>query len=226
MVRRVAIIALAALCMGCQSDDRSKTADSDTAAAAATDITVRPPTRQDTIMIEGTAEASTSTLLTTPADFPLPFSTYVPDGIAAQVDSAGVRFSAAFGGVENQLAYMYVHPHPPGTELHQARDRVGEFLISRVANDDPLDTDDYADTWDRSDAPDWAVEAYTFEDDQVAAAGTLYSGRVILARHGTTFFHVIIHYPAEYGDGLGPRFDAILEHWRWEDTGTRLISSP
>lgn len=223
MLRRAALIAMATACVGCQPDDHSTTADMDTTAAS-TDISVRPATRQDTILIEGMPEASTATLLKTPADFPLPFSTYVPDGIGTQVDSAGVRFSAAFDGVDNALAYMYVRPHAPDTELHEARDRVREFLTSRLANDDPVDTDDYADVWDRSDAPDWAIDAYTFEYEH-AAPGSLYFGRVILARHGATLFHVIIHYPAEYADGLAPRFDAILDDWRWEDTG-RMLRAP
>lgn len=219
------ILAMAAACAACQGDAADTTADADSAAVAGDSaVEARAATRQDTIMIEGMPEPSTSTLLATPADFALPFSTYVPEGISTEVDTAGVRFTAAFGGVENTLAYMYVRPHAPGTQLHEARDRVGEFLISRVAHDDPVDTDDYPDTWDRTDTPDWAIEAYAFEDDQ-ARPDSPYVGRIILARHGTTLFHVIINYPAEYGDGLGPRFDAILEDWRWEDTGTMLRDS-
>lgn len=38
-----------------------------------------------------------------------------------------------------------------------------------------------------------------------------------LRRHGDRFYYIAEHYPAEYGDGFGPRSNKIQEQWQWLD---------
>jgi hypothetical protein len=79
----------------------------------------------------------------------------------------------------------------------------------------------WRDEADPAEPPGWGQEAYTFS---YAGDGNVpITGRLVLGRHADRYFHVLTHYPAEYGDGLGPRFQSILEHWRWEDTGRPLV---
>jgi hypothetical protein len=187
----------------------------------------RPGSIQDTLMLEGMPEVTRSTLVRAPLGFDLPFSTYLPSGINVQfqtaAEGAGVRFAAAFTGRVDARAYMHVRIYPEGTSRARARDAVGGFLRSRTAGDDPVDAGDVERAWRPIEPPDWALEAYTF--DYPGEQGIRYVGRAMIARHGVRFLHVITHYPAEYGDGLGPRFQRILEHWRWEDTGEPLLTS-
>jgi hypothetical protein len=183
----------------------------------------RPELRQDTILIEGMPALTTGRLLTLSA-FATPLSTYVPDGITSHVeavgDSGAVRFSAAFTDRTDPNAYMHVRLYPTGTSLPAAREVVASFLRSRRPQDDPMGTSDLPEPQEMVEAPQWALEAHAF--DYQGDGGVQYVGRIILARYGARFFHVLTHYPAEYGDGLAPRFEYILEHWRWEHSAEAL----
>jgi hypothetical protein len=162
----------------------------------------------DTILIEGMPEATTSRLLQSPPNSPLPFSTYVPEGLQAGFegadDSLAVRFAAAFAGSADPNAYMHVRFYGPHVNVAEARELLGGFLATRVPEADPLDT-----------TP--SPQAY-YQGD----GNRIYVGHLVIATRRDRVFHVLTHYPAEYGDGLAPRFDRILEHWRWDDTGTPL----
>lgn len=183
----------------------------------------RPETVQDTVMIEGMPEVTTSRLLHL-AEFEPPFSTYVPQGIDARVEAAAdtgsVRFAAAFTGDVDPNAYMHVRLYPYGAGLGNVQEVVQGFLRSRAPQDDPIGGLDVQEVPPPVSPPHWAVDAYDFT--YAGDANVLYVVRAVIAQHGNRFVHVISHYPAEYGDGLAPRFDYILEHWRWEDTGTML----
>jgi hypothetical protein len=179
-------------------------------------IAVRPAAIRDTLLIEGTPEATTATLVDAPSDFALPFSTYVPDGISTEFGADGdvdaVRFTAAFSGRPDPNAYMHVFVYPAGTTGIQARTSAFAFMRSRMLVGDAANP---------IEAPAWAREAYTLSYS--GNAGVRYVGRLILATHAGRYFHVLTHYPAEYGDGLGPRYTRILQWWRWEDTGRPLV---
>jgi hypothetical protein len=185
-------------------------------------FTERPETRQDTVLVEGMPELTTAQLLVA-RDLDPPFSTYVPEGIAAGReavgDSGAVRFSAAFTGQADPNAYMHVRLYPRDSNLLAAREVVAGFLRSRQPEDNPVDGMGLDDSR-TVEAPSWGVERHRF--DYEGEGGSRYTGHITLAQHGPRFFHVLVHYPAEYGDGLGPRFDYILRHWRWEDTGEPL----
>jgi hypothetical protein len=179
-------------------------------------IAPRAPAIRDTLLIEGMPEPTTATLVHTPPGFSLPFSTYVPHGITTEFgadgDSDAVRFTAAFAGRTEPNAYMHVFVYPAGTTGIQARSSAFEFLRSRFLVGDEANP---------TDTPPWAREAYALSYS--GDGGVHYVGRLIIATHADRYFHVLTHYPAEYGDGLGPRHARILQWWRWEDTGRPLV---
>jgi hypothetical protein len=217
MVRGAAAALLLAACGAPAPDDPQAHPDSRAA------LPERPSTRQDTLLIEGMPELTTSQLVRSPAGFGAPFSTYVPDGIETSFeeggDSAGVRFSAAFAGVREPNAYMHLRLYAPGATPDPA-EVAASFLRTRRPQDHPVDGGEVDPPHEQVDAPSWGDAAFAFRYAGEGAA--LYVGRIVLARHGQLRFHVITHYPAEYGDGLGPRFARILDDWRWEDTGGML----
>ena len=46
-------------------------------------------------------------------------------------------------------------------------------------------------------------------------------GTIGVGQRDNRFFHILVQYPVEYGDGMGPRVAQLIEHWRWAD-GTPL----
>jgi hypothetical protein len=163
-------------------------------------------------------EPTPATLVRAPRGFDVPFSTYLPRGLNVDFnsrgDSAAVRFTAAFGGRPVRNAYMHILMYPPGTTRLVARGDAMAFLRGGAP---------WRNEGQPADPPPWALEAYTYA--YTGDGGAYHVGRVVLGRHGSRYFHVVTHYPAEYGDGLGPRLNRILEHWRWEDTG-RMLTAP
>lgn len=169
----------------------------------------RAEIREDTILLEGMPEVVTGRLYRAPEGFPLPFSTYLPEGLAPESvqTNAGqaVRIVAEFGGRRNENAYLRITALPAGTTEAEAR----ELARSLAGDGARLD-----------DAPShpWAIAEYHFTRRTPGNP----VGFVALGSHGDRFFTIMAHYPAEYGDGLGPRIAYILEHWRWEDSGRGL----
>jgi hypothetical protein len=176
----------------------------------------RPASIRDTIEIEGMPESTTARLFRAPDGWGLPFSTYIPAGIEVapetDADSGGIRFAAAFTGRADPNAYMHVYVYPRGATGIVARQGALEFLRSRFLVGDEARP---------APAPPWAHEAYAMSYS--GDGGVPYTGSVVVASHRGRYFHVVRHYPAEYGDGLEPRFRRILERWRWEDTGRSLL---
>lgn len=177
--------------------------------AQATGPTSRPETLQDTLALEGTAQPVALRLYRTPPGFPLPFSTYVPSDLTPEAGSAGeeqtVRFVASFGGRRTDSAYVAVTVHADGVTEEAAR----RMLSAATGGSSPV-------------APGeqrypWALAEYSGGGGPVVARG-------ILGRHEGQFFHVLIRYPAEFGDGFPPRAGMVLEHWQWEDAGGGLGS--
>lgn len=173
----------------------------------------RAATREDTILIEGMPEVETSTLVTAPAGFAAPFSTYVPEGLQTRFEPPSTaRFTAAFGGQVNNSAFMAVTVQDAGAANVSAAAILEEFMQTRGAAEHEAVA---------IDQPSWAVDAIGFRS--LGKNGTDYSGSIIVAEHGDQVVHIFRHYPVEYGDGLGPRLHMILSDWRWEDTGAMLM---
>lgn len=171
--------------------------------------TSRPDTLRDTLTVEGTAQPVVLRQYRTPPGFPLPFSTYVPADLvpeaASSAEGGTVRFVASLGGRRTDSAYVAVRVHPVDVNEEAARRALG----SATGGSAPA-------------APDqqrypWALAEYSGSTGATVARG-------ILGRHEGQFFHVLIRYPAELGDGFAPRAALLLEHWEWEGAGGGLGS--
>lgn len=231
MVRRsTMLLMLAVLLVACESDGEDVDGG-DPALAPRTDATVdvdsqrlpqrtsplpeRPRLRQDTLMVEGMPEVGDFTLVQSPPGFLIPFSTYVPASMTVAMDTAGPTDMATFSsGEARELmdeAFLMVALYPAGTTLLQVQDSIRQFVASRGPGIDETDA---------AEPPPWAEWAVDLSYPR--SQGEWYSGSVAIAQYGPRYFHVIELYPAEYGDAIRPRFDAVLRHWRWEDTGLML----
>lgn len=222
------VIALSVVCAACGTGEDSTPAPDDTppvtsdpapatGAQQPSDVgdappAARPRTRTDTIMVEGTAQTETSQLVTAPGGFARPFSTYVPQGIESAVNAPSTaRFTAAFAGNRNPDAFMEVFVYPSGAMRPAAEDILADVMSRRnVAEHETSATG----------RPSWALDATAF--NYVGSDSTAFTGSVTVGQQGATYLHIVRHYPAEYGDGLPPRLQTILEQWRWEDTGEML----
>jgi hypothetical protein len=181
------------------------------------------------VLIEGMADTLDFRLVRAPGDFALHFSTYVPEDMAVDFttisERQSVHFTASFGGVVEERARVSLTAYPPGTTLDHARAEVAAYLSGLVPDDHPLLRDEpyeqAAPVW-AGDRYGWAAEQATFRVPRPDGPGILV-GRAGIAVHGERIFDFIIEYPEEYGDGMEPRIHAILEEWRWEDTGEMLM---
>jgi hypothetical protein len=187
----------------------------------------RAETIQDTLMLEGMPEPVTSRLVRSPVGVEPGFTTYLPPGLSMHADPAGdsawARFSASFAGPADPNAYMHVRIYPEGPEhLETARNVIAGFLRSRRLEDDPVgDLVATGEAYRQVKPPPWAEEAFSF--DYVGHGNVRFTGMTALARRGARWFHVLTHYPVEFGDGLAPRFEYVLRHWRWADTREPLV---
>lgn len=181
-------------------------------------LPARPPVLRDSIGIEGMVQPERLTLVKSPAGFRPPFSTYLPSQMRAEFsvnDSApSVRFVAEFGGQRNPDAYLQVKLYPRGSAELVPRTAIDVYLRGRDPRQDNVQ---------ESGGWPWTIAAYDFQYGGSAAASG-FMGTIGLARHGNRYLHVLAHYPADYGDGIGPRIERILREWRWEDDGAPLVS--
>lgn len=167
----------------------------------------RPPAeRQDTVLIEGRREPVRLRLVESPPEFPIPFSTYAPQGFTMRTLGSGeetvVRFVAAFGGTPDERAYLEVVPYPADAPEAAAVAGALEVAGTEASPDS---------AW--AAVADWVVREWRFLR---LGAREPYVGSVLLGRTGDRWLHVLMRYPPEYGDGFGPRARLILETWRWE----------
>lgn len=177
----------------------------------------RPAVLTDSIRIEGMAQAERLTLVRSPEGFAPPFTTYLPSQMKVDFvvsDTApSVRFIAAFAGKVNPQAYLQVRLYRPGVAELVPRTEIDVYLRGRDPRQDNVTP---------SQGWPWTIAAYDFQ----YGAGPRQSGfigTIALGRHANRFYHVLAHYPAEYGDGIGPRIHRILSEWRWEDDGSWLV---
>ena len=178
----------------------------------------RPEVLTDSIRIEGMAQAERLTLVRSPAGLEPPFTTYLPSGMKVEFavnDTApSVRFVAAFAGQVNADAFLQVRFYAPGSAELVARNAVEVYLRGRDPRDESVV---------RSGGWPWTIDAWDFQYG-AGPRQSGYMGTIGIARHANRFFHVLAHYPADYGDGLGPRIQRILQEWRWEDDGSPLVA--
>ena len=198
---------------------RSASAGPDSAraesAAAANRLPPRTETRVDSISLDGMEQSVRVRLYDSRlAGLDVPFTTYVPEDMAVRSAprETGDRFvaRAVFGGQVEPRAFVEARILPPGATREAALDSLARWAPDVRAS--PLENDKRY---------PWSLaERWT---DRGSGAGAV-EGVAALGRHGKRYFVIRIEYPPEYGEGLLPRVELVLEEWRWEDTGEGLGS--
>jgi hypothetical protein len=168
----------------------------------------RPEEVRGTIVLEGMEEPMVYRLYRTPAGFPLPFSTYLPQDMEADAvspgEGEGVRIVPRFGGARDESAYLALLVLPERVDGEAAgrlvRDVAGRHgRVERVGDPAP-----------------GVLEAYRFQGTDGRA------GRIELRRREGRYLYLVDHAPLEMGDGWGPRVRHVLDEWRWASDGAPL----
>jgi len=159
------------------------------------EIAYAPETRLDSISIEGMTQPI-SLKLVQPESANPPFRAYIPPDMifepASSGEGDGYYFFTNFGGNRNDDAYLLVFVFPAGTTEGEAVELVKAFTASRGG------------------PPPAQFENFSFQRD-----GVRYNGGIELRKHHDRFYYIARQYPAEYGDGFGPRASKILQYWDW-----------
>jgi hypothetical protein len=175
----------------------------------------RPQTMMETISLEGMEQTLRFHLYDSrPVGLDVPFTTYVPDDMAirsAPVET-GDRFvaRAVFGGQVEPRAFVEARFLAPGASEQAA----AESLARWAPNERPSPLEGgkrFA----------WSVRERWIGRP---SGDTTVEGIAALGRHGDRWFVIHLEYPIEYGEGLLPRVERVLEQWRWEDNGGGLGS--
>jgi hypothetical protein len=149
-----------------------------------------------------------------PAGLDVPFTTYVPEDMAVRSAprETGDRFvaRAMFGGQVEPRAFLEARFLRPGAPAREASDSLAVWAPDVKAP--PID---YGKRFP------WSLEERWLGR---GSGETAVEGIAALGRHGDRYFVIRIEYPPEYGEGLLPRVERVLEEWRWEDTGGGLGS--
>jgi hypothetical protein len=173
-----------------------------------------PETIETVIVIEGMEEPMVLNLFHEPG---FPFYTYYPEDMianaAASEEGDRVIIATDFG-VINPAAYIAVTVYNEGQF-----DSEDAFLDAIGGNDGILSEREYE--WVEKEAEvdrtfDWTIREYFFMSDEFT--GAIYAGE-----HEGQYFFFDIHYPWEYGDGMVPRVNLIMEHFTWVESGETLL---
>lgn len=169
----------------------------------------RPPEARRMVEIEGMAEELRVVLYESPAGFPLPFSTYVPDALLPEAvgdwPGEGVAFVAHFGGHRNEAAAVRILVAPEGMSEDEMMERLHELVRAMRADLAPAPEPLFE--WSRQ---EFVLEPRPRWMDGVAGIGA------VGERQGR-LYAVLAHHPPEYGDGFAPRAGLILDEWRWAE---------
>ena len=213
--------ACALIVAACGGDTESR-ADAGDGGATASPVDTAVPAAA-TLLIEGQPHDVPVERFSTGADFALPFRTLVPDHerLAARAEPiAGAGSFAAEARFDWQPAAG--HAFLRLVVLDSATsDNTARGLVRALGTDFGLIGSRGMEYEEAVPPPghDWATLGYRLRgvagDDPV-------TGWVSLGEHAGRSFYLMALYPPEYADGLAPRFDYILEHWVWLDTGEPL----
>jgi hypothetical protein len=169
----------------------------------------------ETISLEGMEQTMRFRLFDSrEAGIDVPFTTYVPDDMAIRSAprELGDRFvaRAVFGGQVEPRAFVEARFLPERTSESVALDSLAAW--APYERPSPLESGkrfawSVRERWIRRGEGDGAVE-----------------GIAALGRHSRRWFVIHVEYPIDYGEGLLPRVERVLEEWRWEDNGGSLGS--
>lgn len=169
----------------------------------------RPSVRTDTILIEGMPEPVQLTLFDAGDRLSPAFSTYVPADLRPEwrpTDMGdGVDFVAHFGDVREPAARLGYFVYRAGMNRAEVNQAVRSFVAERRPRGDP----------DAGQRFPWSLMELRYEYPGENGAPVV--GTIGLGERGGRYFHILVQYPAEYGDGMGPRVHQIIRHWRWAD---------
>jgi len=174
-----------------------------------------PEAIETTFLIEGMEESVVIRLF---QEETLPFHTYHTEDMLAETvasgEADGVRFITNYGGNANPEAYVAV------TFYHADAGLTSETFFDLLTGENGLLVSQELE-WVEKTLPeelmfDWTLREYFFMNDQ-------YTGAIYAGQYDGRFFHIDIHYPWEYGEGLEARAHVILEHFTWSATGRPLI---
>ncbi len=179
-----------------------------------TDPEELPETVTSSVLVEGMEEEMILHLF---QDQSLPFFTYYPEDLKADKindeEVKGVRFTTNYGGIQNPDAYaaiLFYLPEFVGSE---------DTFLERISGESGfLARGEYE--WIEKHEPadltqGWTIREYFYMSD-------LYAGSVYAGVHQGQYFLIDIHYPWEFGDGLGARVYEILKSFTWIEDGMPL----
>jgi len=208
-------VLLAGGCARKSQPEQGTSADSLRAQKPGASLSPRPESRMDSIALEGMEQSMRFILYDSRREgMSVPFTTYVPEDMAVRTAPrlSGDRFvvRAVFGGHVEPRAYFEARFLPPKASAADAHDS----LVAWAPGERPSPLDSLADR-----RYPWSLEERWTERGTGDAA---LDGFAALAHHGDRYFVIHIEYPPEYGEGLLPRVERVLDNWRWEDTGGGL----
>lgn len=166
------------------------------------------------------AEEETDTVRTelyqAPADFPVRFSTYVPEDMHAETASSNgggeaVRFVPDSEAVRDRNAYVNVFVHPEGSTTRDAEAFAEAFAASAgipVGGGEKPPQPDFPRRYS------WSIAEFDF--DTSTREGERVLGTIAVGEHDGRAFHVVLQYPADLGDHFLPRAQLIGEELRWD----------
>jgi hypothetical protein len=198
LINRALTILISATIIACTSGEQTEEAKTDPQAdsvAATVQNNVQPQNRQDTLMIEGMQEPVTLNLYRSPQNWPLPFYTYLPPGMEAETISSGDGNAVQFSFNEANINFFTFRE---GISRSEAQKYAYNTLGSKAVT--PCDND-----WE------WQWGCYYTGNNPAQVS------RILMGEHKGRYFYYLIRYPAEYGDGFGPRYHMLLDNWRWEE---------
>jgi hypothetical protein len=169
----------------------------------------RASTVESFILVEGMREPMTYRLYRSPESFPLGFETYLPadmaPGTVASGEAEAIRFVPTFGDPLSEPGGLSITV-PSGELSATEAQRLVREIAAGIGSVERVTGGGFT----------WALEEYRFRGETLV-------GSVALGRHEGRYFYVTAAYPAEMGDGFGPRAHRILGEWRWLN-GSRLGS--
>lgn len=158
-----------------------------------------------------------------PPGFEPAFTTVLPADISAeqaQVEEGPadvIRFFSYAGGEKHDSAFVQMFVWPQGQSADAAEE------VVRTAAERVRVPGDRTELQSVQRHP-WATVEY--EIRSVGTAGEPVMGWVALGRHGARWFYVIAQAPERLHRTFLPKAEAILEQWRWRDTGQGLAEAP